>query len=244
MDFATRREKLLALTKKQVAESLSDDIVVIQALNAVDDLTTQINGMSKRLREWHGYFLPELDHAIDSNEHYVSLIAEKSYEELVNEYGQGMQAKVRSQDYVRAQNFALFIKSFFDEKNELLQYIESKLEVFMKNVLTLAGVTISARLLASAGSLYRLSRVPASTIQMYGAEKALFRHLRSGARSPKHGHIFNHPLVQGANRSRQSGKAARMLADKLSICAKVDYFKGEFVADEYKKELEAKWGEQ
>lgn len=243
MDFAKQREQLLKLTKQQIADSLKVDILIIQALSAVDDLTVDINGMSKRLREWHGYFLPELDHKVDGNEHYVNLIAERKYEDLVHEYGEGMQAQVSTQDYVATQNFAVFIQSLFKQKQELLHYIETKLQEHMKNVHELAGTTIAARLLSSAGSLERLARLPASTIQMLGAEKALFRHLRSGSRSPKHGHIFNHPIVQSANRTRQGGKAARALADKLSICAKLDYFKGDFLAPEYKKELETKWGD-
>jgi len=86
-------------------------------------------------------------------------------------------------------------------------------------------------------SLKHLAMLPASTIQLLGAEKALFRHIKTGSRSPKHGIIINHSIVQKAKRN-EKGKAARMLADKLSICAKLDYFKGEFKAKEYKKELE------
>ena len=241
MDFAKRREELLSLTKKQISESLQADTLIIQALNTVDDLTTQLNGLSKRLREWYGYFLPELDHAIDDHEHFVNLIVEKSYEELIATYGRGMQAKVQQQDYTPVKELAIVIQLLFKQRESLLTYIEMILDSYMKNVKTLAGVSIAARLLAGAGSLERLSKLPASTIQMLGAEKALFRHLRSGARSPKHGHIFNHPLVQAANRDRKSGKAARMLADKLAICAKLDYFHGEFKAETYKEELEKQW---
>lgn len=241
MDFAVRREKLLALTRKQIADSLKKDIIIIQALSSADDLTTQINGLSKRLREWHGYFLPELDHAINDNEHFVNFVAEKTYAELISEYGQGMDAKVEDADYAQIQSLAKLIQTLFVEKDSLIIYIGKIMDVYMKNVKTLAGVTIAARLLAGAGSLRRMALLPASTIQMLGAEKALFRHLKTGSRSPKHGHIFNHPIVQGASKQRLTGKAARMLADKLAICAKLDYFKGEFLAEDYKTNLERQW---
>ena len=81
--------------------------------------------------------------------------------------------------------------------------------------------------------------LPASTIQLLGAEKALFRHIKTNAKSPKHGIIINHQFVQKAQR-KNKGKAARILADKLSLCARLDYFKGEFKGEEYKKELERK----
>ena len=108
---------------------------------------------------------------------------------------------------------------------------------YCPNVLELAGVTIGAQLLELAKSLRRMAFLPASTIQLLGAEKALFRHLKTGSRSPKYGVIFQHPLIQNTKRSKR-GKKARQLADKLSICAKLDFFKGEFLAKEYRKELE------
>ena len=85
----------------------------------------------------------------------------------------------------------------------------------------------------------RLALLPASTIQLLGAEKALFRHLKTGARSPKYGILFEHQIIQKAQRKNR-GKAARMLADKLSLCARLDFFKGEFKADQYEKEIEEK----
>ena len=84
-----------------------------------------------------------------------------------------------------------------------------------------------------------MALLPASTEQLLGAEKALFRHLKTGSRSPKFGVIFSHPIIQKASR-KQKGKAARILADKLSLCARLDYFKGEFKAKEYRKEIEGK----
>ncbi len=125
-------------------------------------------------------------------------------------------------------------------KQSLLIYLEARLKKLLPNMTALAGVTIAARLLAGAGSARKLALLPASTIQLLGAEKALFRHLKSGAKSPKHGYIVNHPLIQKVGRS-DKGKASRMLADKLALCARIDYFKGEFKADDYKKELEVRF---
>ena len=102
----------------------------------------------------------------------------------------------------------------------------------------IAGITIAAKLISHAGSMKRLVEMPASTIQVLGAEKALFRHMRNKRRNlpPKHGIIHEHQLIQKSN-SKMHGKAARALADKLSIAVKIDYFKGKFIGDKLKKEL-------
>ncbi len=99
------------------------------------------------------------------------------------------------------------------------------------------GAKLAARLMSLAGGLKELAMMPASTIQVLGAEKALFRHLRTGAKPPKHGVIFQYPAI---NRSPwwQRGKIARALAGKLAIAARVDYFSGEYIGEELKKELE------
>jgi nucleolar protein 56 len=83
--------------------------------------------------------------------------------------------------------------------------------------------------------------MPASTIQILGAEKALFRHMKTGAKPPRHGIIISHPLIARAP-DKMHGKIARALADKLSIASKVDYFKGNFIGDKLKKSLEEKFG--
>jgi nucleolar protein 56 len=82
--------------------------------------------------------------------------------------------------------------------------------------------------------------MPASTLQILGAEKALFRHIKSGARPPKHGLIHEHQFLQNAKKN-EIGKKSRALADKLSIAVKVDFFKGEFIGKKLKKELEEKF---
>ncbi len=105
------------------------------------------------------------------------------------------------------------------------------------NIKELAGPLLGARLIAKAGGLKKMAELPASTIQVLGAEKALFRHLTKGTRPPKHGILFQHPWVRNAKRW-QRGKIARSLAAKLAIAAKEDYFEGRFIADKLKKELE------
>ncbi len=123
--------------------------------------------------------------------------------------------------------------------DSLRKYMYEKIEEGMKkiapNMTHLVGPIIGARLIADAGGLRRLARMPASTIQVLGAEDAFFRHLRSGSKCPKHGTIFRVPEVRNAPRKIR-GKIARTLASKLAIAAKVDYYGGEFIGDTLKEE--------
>ncbi|MFA5125408.1 MAG: hypothetical protein WC462_00205 [archaeon] len=130
-------------------------------------------------------------------------------------------------------------QSIEEEKKSLMNFIEKEMNAEFPNFSALATPVLGAKLLASAGSKKRLCFMPASTIQLLGAEKALFAHLRKHAKSPKHGHIFNHPLMQKLPRFKR-GKAARLLAGKLSIALKQDYFNGENTSEEILKELEQK----
>jgi RNA processing factor Prp31 len=126
-----------------------------------------------------------------------------------------------------------------EEKTKLIEFIEKEMQEEFPNFSQIATPIIGAKLLSEAGSKKRLCFMPASTIQVLGAEKALFAHLRKNAKSPKHGHLFNHPLLQNMPRFKR-GKAARIIAGKLAIALKQDYFKGEDTSKKVKEELEKK----
>jgi nucleolar protein 56 len=107
------------------------------------------------------------------------------------------------------------------------------------NLTTLLSANLGARLISLAGGLQRLATLPSSTVQLLGAEKAMFMHLRSGKAPPKHGIIFQHPAVHRAPYWHR-GKIARSLAAKAAIAAKVDYFEGEYIGVRLKAEFEAR----
>ena len=109
------------------------------------------------------------------------------------------------------------------EKQELTNFIEKEMDKELPVFASVAGAVLGAKILAQAGSKKRLAFLPASTVQLLGAEKALFNHLKKQGQCPKHGHLFNHPLIQKLPKPKR-GKAARILAGKLAIAAKMDYF--------------------
>jgi nucleolar protein 56 len=105
------------------------------------------------------------------------------------------------------------------------------------NLESIAGATIGARLIAKSGGLKELANLPASTIQVLGAEKALFKHLKYGTKPPKHGILFQHPLVHSAPKW-QRGKIARLLANKISIAARADYFSQKDIRDILRRDID------
>lgn len=242
MDFPKAREALLERTKKQLQDAVSPDLLIIQSLASSDELTMQLNHLSKRLREWAGYVFPETEHAVSDHERFARLLAEGEQDEIRLQFcsGTSMGKNLAQPDWQALKNLATRVADMYTYREELLNYLETVLKRHNPNVHALLGTTIAARLISGAGSRRRLAILPASTLQLLGAEKALFRHLKSGARSPKHGHIINHQLIQQARRNDR-GKIARALADKAAICAKLDYFEGDFLGDTYLKDLQKRF---
>ncbi len=229
-DFYTKN---LQLTKEALKHSVNEDNLIMQAIANINELDKIANTMSKRLREWYSLYYPELSERVENHEKYVELVLGQKRDQET--FG----ADLDLPDVEEMKLLAQRIISLYELRKEHELYIQKIMKEYCPNLLELAGTTIAARLIELGRGLKHLALLPASTIQLLGAEKALFRHLKTNARSPKHGIIINHPLIQNAKRD-QKGKAARMLADKLSLCARLDYFKGEFKAPEYRKELEGK----
>lgn len=127
-----------------------------------------------------------------------------------------------------------------DARDETRDFIEERAPELAPNLSNLAGPVLAARLIALAGGLDELARMPSSTVQVLGAEDALFRHLRGDAPPPKHGAIYVHPYVRGT-REEERGSAARTVAGKLTIAARVDRYAGDLrpeLADELDEKIE------
>jgi nucleolar protein 56 len=148
-----------------------------------------------------------------------------------------MGADLGEEDLAQIRAMCRNVLELHDMRQSLEKYVDSVMEEVAPNTQTIGGSLVGARLLALAGGLLNLAKLPASTIQVLGAEKALFRSLKTKARPPKHGIIFQHPLIHDAKRW-QRGKIARALAGKLAIAARVDAFRGKYVGDELKANLE------
>jgi nucleolar protein 56 len=152
--------------------------------------------------------------------------SEKKIEALVMAATESKGGTVTERDMHRVMGLAQIAMTSSAEREKLAEYVEATMKKIAPNMTDVAGSTIGARLIAKAGGLDRIARLPASTIQVLGAEKALFRALRTGARPPKHGILFQHEAVHTAPKW-QRGKIARALANKIAIAARIDYYRGE-----------------
>jgi nucleolar protein 56 len=242
--LALMREATILITKRKVAESLRPEYLVVQAVSNVDEIDKVANNLAKRLREWYELYNPEFSKSIEAHEKFAELIQQKTRKELLAELGmteaESMGAEIPAEDMKPIMELAKQMSELYALRARHAEYIETTMTRLLPNVTAMCGSMIGAKLLAVAGSLEKLALFPASTIQLLGAEKALFRHIKTGAKPPKFGIIINHPIV-ARTKPADKGKAARMLADKISIAAKIDFFKGEFKGDALRKEVEEKF---
>ncbi|MAF99246.1 MAG: hypothetical protein CMH61_01405 [Nanoarchaeota archaeon] len=235
-------ENNVALTKQGIKQSVNEDDLIIQAISNIEELDKISNMLTKRLREWYSLYLPELSENLQHHEKFVELVLEKSKKELLKELEtETMGADLSKDDVDEIILVAKEVNNMYTLRKKHEEYLSRVMEKYCPNVKELCGTTIGAKLLDLARSLKRLATLPSSTVQLLGAEKALFRHMKNkSSLSPKYGVIFQHPLIQKVERKAR-GKAARSLADKISLCARLDFFKGEFKAPKFREELEQKF---
>lgn len=216
-------EAMLDLAREETEREASSDDNISQAICALDDLIHSANLLSERLHEWYGMHFPK-QRRMMKEEDFVSFVI------LENEKGP------KKDDMAPVSDLAKTLKDIYERKSQLEEYLKDKMDENAKNLTYLVGPIIGARLIAKAGSLNKLARLPSGTIQVLGAEKALFRHLKDGSNPPKHGYIFQHPLVHRAP-YWQRGKIARAFASKIAIAAKMDEHSDKNIGEELKNDL-------
>ena len=253
----------ILITRQKIKEiSEEKDRFIAQAIEAVDDCDKALNVFASRIREWYGLHFPELDKKLPSHTSFIKIVgkvgtraqiltevfentvgfpAEKL--EKIKALAKGsMGASITKFELKPLQQFALITEQLYGIRDILATYIDEAMQIVAPNLRALVGALLGARLISLGGSLKRLAMIPASTIQVLGAEKALFRALRTGAKPPKHGIIFQWEDIHGAPYWLK-GKIARILAGKLAIAVRVDYFSGEYVGDNIIADLNRRIGD-
>ena len=221
-----------------------EDLQIIEGINSLDEVDKTVNLLIARLTEWYGLHFPELSNIVKDSSNYLQILSlglERN--SITDEHIQNfnfsknkISAFVKAIDESKGGNINqkdLIIISLLAEntlqlvkvRDKLVNYVKSNMNQIAPNISAVAGDTIGARLIAKVGGIEQLARQSSSTIQLLGAEKALFRSLRTGARPPKHGIIFQHDQIHSAPKW-QRGKIARSLAGKIAIAARIDVFRG------------------
>ncbi|KAJ8262942.1 hypothetical protein COCON_G00153990 [Conger conger] len=221
------------------------DNMIIQSIALLDQLDKDINTFSMRVREWYGYHFPELVKLVSDNSTYCRLarlignrkeLSEESLpglEEVVMDSAKAqaildasrssMGMDISPIDLINIESFSARVISLAEYRQELQEYLRSKMGQVAPNLAALIGEVVGARLISHAGSLTNLAKYPASTVQILGAEKALFRALKTRGNTPKYGLIFHSTFI-GRAAAKNKGRISRYLANKCTIASRIDCF--------------------
>lgn len=238
-DDAFMHEAMLGLGRLRTSEPVPRDRNLVQAIRSLDDQIAAANVYSERLHEWYGMHFPELaDYARDKR--YAELVARfGDRDSVIEELGleiESIGSDMDDGDIRAMMDLADTLDRLYDDIARTEAYIRGIVEESCPNMCAMLGGPLAARLVSLAGGLERLASLPSSTVQLLGAEKAMFRSMKSGKKGPKHGVLYQHPDV---HRSPywQRGKVARALAGKVLIAAKIDQYGGEFAGDRLNAEF-------
>merc|ERR1712233_105061 len=242
------------------------DNMIIQSIALLDQLDKDVNTFCMRIREWYSYHFPELIKIVPENALYAKVVKlVKNRKEITQDHFEKLEEilmdSARAQavidaskssmgmdispvDLLNIDMFASRVIGLTDYRKELSAYLQNKMSLVAPNLATLIGDTVGARLISHAGSLTNLAKAPASTVQILGAEKALFRALKTRGNTPKYGLIFHSSFIGRAG-TRDKGRISRFLANKCSIASRIDSFSeqrtnkfGEKMKDQVEERLE------
>jgi nucleolar protein 56 len=227
------------LTKLKLESAFPKTVMITHVTNGIDEIDKILNVLYERADEMYAMYFPEAAKMMETLDVFAKTLADGISRQEVSKKldipSESMGIDLDSETLEMLGEYVTEITMMLKLRERLVDYVEHNMKSLCQNITALCGAMLGAKLLALAGSLEKLARMPSSTIQVLGAEKALFRHLRSGAKPPKHGIILQHPFVAKA---KNRGKAARKLASKIAIAAKMDHFQGKNIGKELRKEIE------
>lgn len=215
------------------------DTMIVQAISLLDELDKEINTYAMRLREWYGWHFPELGKIIVENIAYAkvanqmgfrtnaagmdfsAVLPEETEEEMKQAAQISMGTEISDDDIMNIRLLCDQVITLSEYRSTLFEYLKNRMMAIAPNLTAMVGELVGARLIAHAGSLLSLAKYPASTVQILGAEKALFRALKTKHATPKYGLIF-HASVVGQAGPKHKGKISRTLASKTSLAIRVD----------------------
>jgi nucleolar protein 58 len=215
------------------------DVMIVQAIGLLDDLDKELNTYAMRVKEWYGWHFPEMAKILNDNLAYAKVVLKMGMREnwetvdlaeilpeeieaaVKTAADRSMGTEITEEDLENIQNLAEQVVHLTEYRLQLASYLSARMKAIAPNLTALVGDLVGARLIAHAGSLMNLSKSPASTIQILGAEKALFRALKTKHDTPKYGLIYHASLIGQAS-GKNKGKMARVLAAKAALGLRVD----------------------
>mmetsp|Transcript_113718 Transcript_113718/g.223034 ORF Transcript_113718/g.223034 Transcript_113718/m.223034 type:complete len:514 (+) Transcript_113718:72-1613(+) len=216
------------------------DIMIVQAIGLLDDLDKEINIYAMRVREWYGWHFPEMAKILNDNMFYArcvlrmgmrinckncdfsDILADEAVESTLKKTAEtSMGTEISEMDLLNIKSLCDQVIALSEYRLQLFDYLKNRMAAIAPNLTLMVGELVGARLIAHSGSLINLSKHPASTIQILGAEKALFRALKTKTDTPKYGLIYHASLI-GQAAPKNKGKISRVLAAKTALAIRVD----------------------
>jgi nucleolar protein 58 len=215
------------------------DTMIVQAIGLLDDLDKELNTYAMRLKEWYGWHFPELAKIVTDNQAFAkavkvmgfrskaqesdlsSVLSEELEQEVKEAASISMGTEISEEDLENICNLCDQVINISEYRGQLYDYLKNRMNAIAPNLTIMVGELVGARLIAHAGSLLNLAKFPASTVQILGAEKALFRALKTKHDTPKYGLIYHASLV-GQAPPKFKGKISRVLAAKAALSTRVD----------------------
>ncbi len=251
-DREEKRVRMLEEAKNKVREAFaSGDHSIIQAINTYMEIDRIKNLLSERLYEWYGIYFPDVRSG--SQDAYARLasevrrkedadigIVEKIFGEGANKVIESLNSEnsrdIPEEEHAAIRKLAEGELRLAELQESIDAYLSEETKKHMPNITYLIEYRIAAELLAKAGSLVRLANMPSGTIQLLGAEKALFKHMKFGSKPPKYGILYKLAEISNAPKEKR-GRLARAYATKISIAARADAYTKRFIADKLKESL-------
>jgi nucleolar protein 56 len=213
-------EFCLLISQKSLKGAIGRDKLIIQSSNALEDLNKIYNLLQERLYEWFSLHYPEL-----KQRDIAKLVAQYGRRENFPNFKFSLGVDLNESDEAILREYAKFVEHASIQKRAMEKYIKEAVKEVSPNLSAIIDPLLGANLMALAGSLEKLAKMPASTIQLLGAEKALFRHLHNKGKSPKYGILYNSSIIQNA-KPENRGKVARVISSKIMLAARIDFYSG------------------
>ena len=247
MDREELRDQAISQTREELEKEVEKDQLLVKTIKQHDTLEKNIRNQVESLRDWYSVHFPELEDEITDDQQLIDIIEKYGVERSEIDPFSEMADKstgsaISERDEELMEQTVETVSSMMELKEDLEQYVREGAAEEFQNLSNLLGPLLATRIISLAGGLEELAKKPASTVQMLGAEKALFRHLRGQGSAPKHGILFEHRFVKDLP-EEERGKMARFIANKTVMAARIDQYGDEDKSEKLNDEIEEKYSE-
>jgi|AntDeeMinimDraft_4_1070355.scaffolds.fasta_scaffold00076_9 nucleolar protein 56 len=246
MDREELRDRAIEQTRDKLKSAADRDRLMVKAINFLDENNNNFNAEMERFRDWYGLHFPELEKEITDDRHLIKILSNGLKRDELDAFSDMAESStgmpLTDDDVEMLEKAYESLQKKLEMREKIESYVEKVAAEEMPNLETVVGPLLAARIVALAGGLEETAKKPSSTIQMLGAEKALFRYLHGEGTPPKHGVLFQHNFVNSLPENKR-GKMARFLANKAVMAARIDQYGDKNKGEELRQECQEKFAE-